>query len=121
MGEPGAPIDACELETRLPRGWSVDDLGGAAIYGHAEDGADGVDSVGFLLRREGELCRAIWLDPSGELPPRADEVVGIPERCADWVVRRARDCPSPRRDDPNARGDEPSRDRVWRPGGRRRR
>lgn len=91
MVEPGGWVDAGELETRLPRGWSVEDLGGAAIYGHEEVDGVGGGTLGFLLRREGELCRAFWLDPAGELPRRADEVVGIPERCADWVVRRARD------------------------------
>jgi hypothetical protein len=96
MPEGGAGLDAASVEARLPDGWRVEETDGG-VRGYAdrssEPGADASESVGsFRIRHAGGLWAASWRQKSATSCRRGgtdDRVIGVKERCVEWIVEKA--------------------------------
>jgi len=96
------PVDVETLRARLPGEWRVERDGGV-VRGRGAVPTSNAPSTGwasavFTIRPEGDLWAATWRQHSdpGRAPEAAvEEVTGVRERCAVWVVAKARSAGGP--------------------------
>ena len=96
------PIDVETLRAYLPDAWQIERDGGVVRGRGAVPTLDapgaGRASAVFTIRPEGDLWAATWRQHSdpGRAPEAAvEEVTGVRERCAAWVVAKARSAGGP--------------------------